>query len=181
MRSALSVYEGGKQPGSASSYIGYDGSPVSLKTAQYNASADLDKTVKEIKALKKQGINTVIPDYPQPHWFYEICDREGMYVVDQANIHTPREEGNLKVGGTLSNDPAWLPEYLERAQGAYYRTRNHPCVIGFSLGGPSGNGYNMQKTYLRIKDIEPARPVIYRWANGEWNSDAIAITPAGGH
>ena len=43
----------------------------------------------------------------------------------------------------------------------YYRSRNFTCVIAYSLGGPSGNGYNMYKAYQWLKSVEKSRPVIY--------------------
>ena len=127
--------------------------------------------------MKKKGINTIYVDYPQPHWFYEACNTQGMYVIDQVNINTPAEAGNLTMGGTLSNNPAWMQEYIERAEGTYFRTRNHPCVIGFSTGGPSGNGYNMQKTYQRLKELEAIRPIIHPSVDGECNSDMVLPAP----
>ena len=53
----------------------------------------------------------------------------------------------------------------------YFRVNNHPCVIGFMLGGESGNGYNMYKAYEHLKSLEERRPVIYENSFGEWNSD----------
>lgn len=156
--------------------IFHNGKPVEIKAARYNASG-FGTIAADIKALKKKGVNTVYVDYPQPHWFYEACNREGMYVIDQANINTPAGANDLAVGGTLSNDPAWAEEYIRRAEGMYYRTRNHPCVLGFSTGGPSGNGYNMQKTYLRLKELETIRPIVYPSAAGEWNSDVALPAP----
>lgn len=143
---------------------------VNIKYKSYNATTP-DKLRKDIARFKKEGFNTLLPDYPQPYWFYDICDRTGMYVIDQANINSAHQPDNLRVGGTPSNDPAWLPEYLHRTQAMYYRTRNHPSVIAWSLGGESGNGYNLYKTYLWLKNTDPSRAVIYRSANGDWNND----------
>ena len=67
-------------------------------------------------------------------------------------------------------------EYLERVRNMYYRSRNHTCIIGFALGGESGNGYNMYKAYQWLKSVEPSRPVICIDADGEWNTD-LEIVP----
>ncbi len=64
---------------------------------------------------------------------------------------------------------------MERVQKMYYRTRNFTCVIAYSLGGESGNGYNMYKAYQWLKEVEQRRPIIYGGAQGEWNSDIINI------
>lgn len=144
---------------------------VELHKADYNASADRKSTLTEIKALKAQGINTLRPSYPQPMWFYELCTEQGMYVIDCPAIAAPEHRDDRKVGGTPSNDPKLLDEYLERVKAMYYRTRNQTCVVAYTLGTPSGNGYNMYKAYEWLKAHEKARPVIYEDAAGEWNTD----------
>lgn len=139
--------------------------------AGYNAAADRKTTLAELKALKAKGKNTICPDYPQPAWFYELCDSLGLYVIDRANINAPERSGDRTVGGTPSNDPRLVGDYLERVKAMYYRSRNFTCVIAYSLGGPSGNGYNMYKAYQWLKSVEKSRPVIYSDTDGEWNSD----------
>ena len=139
--------------------------------AGYNAAADRKTTLAELKTLKAKGKNTICPDYPQPAWFYELCDSLGLYVIDRANINAPERSGDRTVGGTPSNDPRFVGDYLERVKAMYYRSRNFTCVIAYSLGGPSGNGYNMYKAYQWLKSVEKSRPVIYSDTDGEWNSD----------
>ena len=139
--------------------------------AEYNAAADRKTTLAELKALKAKGKNTICPDYPQPAWFYELCDSLGLYVIDRANINAPERSGDRTVGGTPSNDPKLVGDYLERVKAMYYRSRNFTCVIAYELGGPSGNGYNMYKAYQWLKSVEKSRPVIYSDTDGEWNSD----------
>lgn len=139
--------------------------------AGYNAAADRKTTLAELKTLKAKGKNTICPDYPQPAWFYELCDSLGLYVIDRANINASERSGDRTVGGTPSNDPRLVGDYLERVKAMYYRSRNFTCVIAYSLGGPSGNGYNMYKAYQWLKSVEKSRPVIYSDTDGEWNSD----------
>lgn len=69
------------------------------------------------------------------------------------------------------NKPEYLNDFIDRARSAYYRDRNRTCVIGWSLGSDSGNGYNMYKTYQWMKNADSVRPVIYVGADGEWNTD----------
>ena len=147
------------------------GKKLKLEKARYNAAADRKTALAELKALKAKGKNTVCPDYPQPAWFYELCDELGLYVIDRANIDAPERSGDRTVGGTPSNDPAFADEYLERVKAMYYRSRNFTCVVAYSLGGHSGNGYNMYKAYQWLKSVEKSRPVIYADADGEWNTD----------
>lgn len=147
------------------------GREIRMERARYNAAADRKTTQAEIRALKAQGKNTLCPDYPQPEWFYELCDEAGMYVVDCAAVSAPERRDDRRTGGTPSNDPALADEYLERVRAMYYRSRNHTCVVAYALGAPSGNGYCMYKAYEWLKSVEKYRPVVYVDADGEWNSD----------
>lgn len=147
------------------------GKEIQLKEQRYNAAADEKTTARELEALRKAGYNTVAPDYPQPAWFYGLCDSLGLYVIDRANIHAPEKRSDRTVGGTPSNDPALAEEYLSRVQAMYYRSRNFTSVIAYALGGEAGNGYNMYKAYEWLKSVERSRPIIYGDADGEWNSD----------
>ena len=147
------------------------GRELQLIRAEYNAAADRKTTLSELKSLKSKGKNTICPNCPQPAWFYELCDELGLYVIDCAAISAPERRDDRRVGGTPSNDPALVDEYLERVKSMYYRSRNFTCVIAYELGSPSGNGYNMYKAYEWLKSVEKSRPVIYGDAAGEWNSD----------
>lgn len=148
------------------------GKELTLRTAGYDTgTADRKQAAEALKSLRAKGINTLTPSAPQPAWFYELCDQLGLYVIDCAAIAAPERREDRTVGGTPSNDPSLTGAYLERVQAMYYRSRNFTCVIAYALGSPSGNGYNMYKAYEWLKSVEPNRPVIYRDADGEWNSD----------
>ena len=149
------------------------GKPLAFKPVRYNAAADPKTTAAQLADLRRQGFNTLEPDYPQPAWFYELCDAEGLYVIDKAAIDAPAQRDNRSVGGTPSNDPSLVDEYLQRVQAMYYRSRNFTCVIAYALGNPSGNGYNMYKAYEWLKSVEPSRPILYADADGEWNTDFL--------
>ena len=150
--------------------------PVNLVRRRYNAAATESVTATEIATLKREGANTLVVDYPQPAWFYTLCDKMGMYVIDRANINAPQAATERTVGGTPSNDPTLCEEYLNRVKAMYFRSRNHSCIVGFMLGGKAGNGYNMYKAYEYLSSVEARRPVIYEAAEDEWNSDPVKMT-----
>ena len=147
------------------------GKPLTLKKEVYNAAADKATTEREIKALKQRGINCLTPDYPQPRWFYDICDRVGIYVIDCAAVASPSCADNRALGGTPANAPELVDEYLRRVESMYHRAQNHVSIIAFSLGKKAGNGYNLYKAYELLKSKGDSRAIIYDYANGEWNSD----------
>ena len=153
-----------------------NGKPIVVKSARYNARTTYNEALAEIKALKATGVNTLLPDNPQPEWFYDICDGLGIYVVERANINPDENPTNRKIGGTPSNNPELVGEYLARIKAMYYRTRNHSCIVAYALGGDAaGNGYNMYKAYQWLKSVEKHRAVICTSADGEWNSDLDKI------
>ena len=148
------------------------GKPLTLKRERYNAAADKATTEKEIKALKGKGINTLCPDYPQPLWFYDICDRVGIYVIDRAAISSSAAAADRSINGTPANAPELLEEYLMRVEAMYRRAQNHVSIIAFALGGDeAGNGYNMYKAYELLKSYDDSRPIVFYGAEGEWNTD----------
>lgn len=147
------------------------GKPLTLKKEVYNAAADRATTEREIKALKQRGINCLTPDYPQPRWFYDICDRVGIYVIDCAAVASPSCADNRALGGTPANAPELVDEYLRRVESMYHRAQNHVSIIAFSLGKRAGNGYNLYKAYEFLKSKGDSRAIIYEDADGEWNTD----------
>ena len=150
---------------------------ITYKAARFNSEATPQATEERIVALRKSGINLLCVDYPQPYWFYDICDRVGIYVVDQANINAEADAGNPNIGGALSNDPRAVEFFTERVEAEQKRVAGHPCVVAWSLGGECGQGYNMYMAYRALKATGDTRPVLYRGAHGEWNSDLEFLFP----
>lgn len=171
-REYISFYLGAGQTTFADGKILRNGEAIAIKSARYNARTTYSEALSEIKALKAKGTNTLLPDNPQPEWFYDICDKLGVYVIERANINPTEQSENRKIGGTPSNNPLLAGEYLARVKSMYYRTRNHSCIIAYALGGDkAGNGYNMYKAYQWLKGVEKNRAITCPSADGEWNTD----------
>lgn len=148
-----------------------NGERLELSAVNYNSAKTKDETYSQLRSLKSNKFNTLCPDYPQPYWFYDLCEQLGFYVFDQANLNCSKGRDNRRVGGTPTNDPAFLDLYLERTKALYDRNKNRACVVAWSLGGNVGNGFNMYRSYKQLKELDPLRAVVYRDAQGEWNSD----------
>lgn len=147
------------------------GKPLAVKPEEYEPTPDQDAALEQVRTRKKQGVNMLILPYPQPIWFYDMCDKEGMLVIDGVAINALTDD-DRSVGGTPANNPALAEEFLLRVKKMYYRSRNHSCVVGYSLAGKqSGNGYNLYKAYQWLKSVEQKRAVFYFGSDGEWNSD----------
>ncbi len=149
------------------------GRRVELRPFKIGAYDSVEDCAEELFRLKDVGYNTLCVSYPQPIWFYDLCDEMGFYVVEQSSINVPQKAHSRALGGSPSNDPTLLGEYLDRVMTSYCRVKQHPSVIAFSLAAESGNGYNMYKAYEWLKSAESQRAVVYRGAQGEWNSDKL--------
>ncbi|MDM2736370.1 beta-galactosidase [Citrobacter sp. Ct235] len=119
---------------------------------------DEETMVQDIILMKQNNFNAVrCSHYPNhPRW-YTLCDRYGLYVVDEANIET---HGMVPMN-RLSDDPTWLPAMSQRVTRMVQRDRNHPSIIIWSLGNESGHGANHDALYCWLKSEDPSRPVQY--------------------
>ncbi|MDV2875173.1 beta-galactosidase [Phytobacter diazotrophicus] len=114
--------------------------------------------VQDIRLMKQNNFNAVrCSHYPNAPRWYELCNRYGLYVVDEANIETH----GLVPMSRLSDDPSWLPAYSARVTRMVQNNRNHPSIIIWSLGNESGGGGNHEAMYHWLKRNDPSRPVQY--------------------
>ena len=153
-----------------------NGVPVYLKGV--NLHEHHDKTghvvdeatmLKDILTMKSNNINAVrTSHYPQPERWYELCDKYGLYLVDEANIESHGIGYNKDI--TLADRPEWAAAHLERAIRMVERDKNHPSVIIWSLGNEAGDGHNMLANYNWIKRRDPSRPVQYERAEKSTNA-----------
>ncbi|OQP66312.1 glycoside hydrolase family 2 [Niastella vici] len=130
--------------------------------------ADMEK---DMEMMKKLNVNAVRHSHypPDPYWM-ELCDKYGLYVIDEANIESHGRYYDLE--WTFANDRQWLKPHLDRIQRMYERDKNHPAVITWSLGNEAGNGANMYTAYDWLKQKD-SRPVQYERAEHDYNTDMI--------
>ena len=118
----------------------------------------LEQVERDLKLMKQHNFNAVrCSHYPHQPGFYRLCNRLGLYVVDEANIETH----GVKPMGRLADDPAWAPAFLERMTRMVSRDFNHPSIILWSLGNESGYGAAHDAMYHWVKRADPSRPVQY--------------------
>ena len=123
---------------------------------------DMENDIKIIKAHNGNCIRT--SHYPNDPRFYELCDKYGIYVVDEADIET---HGFAHVGwwNQVSDSPDWEEAYVDRAARLYERDKNHGCIVFWSLGNESGLGRNHVAMYKFIKSRDPKVIIHYEGAN----------------
>ncbi len=130
---------------------------------------DEETMMKDIELMKTHNLNAVrTSHYPQPERWYELCNKYGLYIIDEANI----ESHGMGYGEeSLAKDSAWMAAHLYRTKNMYERDKNQPSIIIWSLGNEAGNGINFYATYKYLKEVDQTRPVQYERARLEDNTD----------
>ncbi|SHG90954.1 glycoside hydrolase family 2 TIM barrel-domain containing protein [Flagellimonas flava] len=125
---------------------------------------------KDIRLMKQNNINAVRSShYPNDPYWLDLCDKYGLYVVDEANIesHPLAIDENTQIG----NEMAWLPAHMMRTQRMYFRDRNHPSIYSWSLGNEAGEGSIFKTTYEWLKEQDNNRIVQYEPAGKDDYTD----------
>jgi beta-galactosidase len=120
--------------------------------------------------MKQFNVNAVrTSHYPDDPYWLELCDRYGLYVVDEANIesHAYYDE--------LCDDPIYRAQWVERVANMVERDKNHPSVIFWSLGNESGYGSNHDAAAGWVRARDPSRPLHYEGAIArDWSAGRAA-------
>ncbi len=152
-----------------------NGVPVLVKGANRHEHSQLGRTVskelmeQDIRLMKQHNINMVRNShYPTHPYWYQLCDRYGLYMIDEANI----ESHGMGYGPA---SPRKKRQYLadcpmDRTHRMYERSKNHPAIVIWSLGNEAGNGINFERTYDWLKSVERP-PVQYERAELNYNTD----------
>ena len=106
--------------------------------------------------------------YPQQELWYQMCDKYGLYLIDEADIESHGVGYDKDV--TLADKPEWAAAHLDRMQRMVERDKNHPSVIIWSMGNEAGDGHNFLKGYKWIKGRDDTRPVQYERAEHQTNA-----------
>ena len=146
-----------------------NGQPILIKGADRHEMDPLggyvvsrERMIEDIRIMKELNINAVRTcHYPDDPIWYDLCDRYGIYVLDEANV----ESHGMGYGDrTLAANPLFAKAHLERNMRMVLRDKNHPSVIIWSMGNEAGMGPNFEKCYEWIKNYDSSRPVHYERA-----------------
>jgi len=125
-------------------------------TGRYVDDATYEKDI----ALMKQGnINFLrTSHYPDREYLYELCDRWGIYVMDEANHET---HGYGYANHEMGEDLKWQKAHVDRAESLVKRDFNHPSIILWSLGNEGAVGPNIEAMYNKVLELDTTRPPFY--------------------
>ena len=128
-----------------------------------------ERMIQDIQIMKKFNLNAVRTcHYPDDNFWYDLCDKYGIYVVAEANV----ESHGMGYGEeTLAKNPSYKKAHLERNQRNVQRGFNHPSIIFWSLGNEAGYGPNFEAAYDWIKNEDPSRAVQYEQAGKTGKTD----------
>ena len=128
---------------------------------------------KDIAMMKQMNINTVRTcHYPDDPYWYDLCDKYGLYVWDEANCESHAQGYGEK---SLAKDERFKEMIWSRNRNMLERDKNHPSVIMWSMGNECGNGVNFEYTYDWMKNRDCSRPVTYERAIYDRNTDVIGL------
>jgi len=129
-----------------------------------------ERMEQDIRLMKQHNINAVRSShYPNHPYWYDLCDKYGLYIIDEANIES--HPLALVEDTQIGNEMSWLSAHLDRTKRMYFRDRNHPSIILWSLGNEAGHGKVFEATYKWLKEIDSTRPVQYEPAEHEYYTD----------
>lgn len=119
-----------------------------------------DSMIKDILLMKQNNINAVrTSHYPnQPVW-YALCDKYGVYLIDEANIESHGYGSSMMQ--PIATHPDYADAHISRVTRMIERDKNYPSIVMFSMGNEAGYGPNFKKAYNAAKKAYPGFIVMY--------------------
>ena len=136
----------------------------------------LEQLTTDLTLMKQHNFNAIRSShYPNAPFFYEMCDKYGFMVIDEADIeaHGPfmiyRKEDTdynrfKRWNEMIADDPAWEEAIVDRVKLMVERDKNRFCIVMWSMGNESAYGCNFEKALEWTKNFDPERITQYESA-----------------
>ena len=136
----------------------------------------IDQIMKDLTMMKQHNFNSIRSShYPNVPYFYQLCDKYGFMVIDEADIeaHGPfmlyRKEDTdynrfKRWNEKIADDPSWEKAIIDRVQLMVLRDKNRPSIVMWSMGNESAYGCNFEKVLKWTKEFDPIRITQYESA-----------------
>ena len=129
-----------------------------------------EQIITDLTLMKQHNFNAIRSShYPNAPFFYEMCDKYGFMVIDEADIeaHGPfmiyRKEDTdynrfKRWNEMIADDPAWEEAIVDRVKLMVERDKNRFCIVIWSMGNESAYGCNFEKALEWTKNFDPDIP-----------------------
>ncbi|MCD8337361.1 MAG: DUF4981 domain-containing protein [Lachnospiraceae bacterium] len=160
-------------------------------SSRYGRAVTYEETEQDIITMKRHNINAIrASHYPNHSFLYDLCDRYGLYLIDETNLESHGTwcayfQGTVGLDYVVPGDhEEWMGAMLDRANSMFQRDKNHPSILIWSCGNEAFGGkviYEMSKLFRRL---DPTRLVHYegifndRRYNGTSDMESQMYTPA---
>ncbi len=136
----------------------------------------MEQMEQDLMLMKQHNFNAIrTSHYPNAPVFYQLCDKYGFMVIDEADIesHGPVElfyqdnsdENKFNHWNeSIADNPAWEAAIMDRIKRCVHRDKNRPCVIIWSMGNESAYGCNFEKALQWTKEFDAGRLTHYESA-----------------
>ncbi|MDB6457712.1 DUF4981 domain-containing protein [Blautia wexlerae] len=133
----------------------------------------LEQITTDLTLMKQHNFNAIRSShYPNAPFFYEMCDKYGFMVIDEADIeaHGPfmiyRKEDTdynrfKRWNEKIADDPVWEEAIVDRVKLMVERDKNRFCIVMWSMGNESAYGCNFEKALEWTKNFDPDRITQY--------------------
>jgi len=121
-----------------------------------------ERMLEDVLLMKRHHINAVRTSHypPHPH-FLDLCDRYGLYVIDENDLETHGFEDDKGWLGNPTDDPGWTEVLVDRITRMVRRDAHHASIIMWSLGNEAGVGRNLAAMADAVRALDTSRPVHY--------------------
>ena len=136
----------------------------------------VEQIKKDLTLMKQHNFNAIRSShYPNAPYFYQMCDKYGFMVIDEADIeaHGPfmlyRKEDTdrnrfHRWNEKIADNPEWEYAIVDRVQRMVQRDKNRTCIVMWSMGNESAYGCNFEKALEWTKSFDPDRITQYESA-----------------
>lgn len=130
----------------------------------------------DLTLMKQHNFNAIRSShYPNAPFFYEMCDKYGFMVIDEADIEAHGPFMNYRKEDTdynrfkrwnekIADDPVWEEAIVDRVKLMVERDKNRFCIVMWSMGNESAYGCNFEKALEWTKNFDPDRITQYESA-----------------
>ncbi len=127
----------------------------------------LEQMHRDLTLMKQFGINGIrTSHYPNAPQFYQLCDRYGFYVVDEADNEShgtiePYGQGWGDCTKWIANNPDFTAATVDRVKRCVKRDKNRPCVFSWSMGNECAYGCTFEEALKWVKSYDDSRVTHY--------------------